>query len=59
MRWFQRERIRAARRLLLDGRSVADAGDELGFANPFHFSRVFRRFEGVSPRLFQRLSRTP
>jgi AraC-like DNA-binding protein len=59
MLWLARERMQVARRLLLDGRTAGETADELGFANPFHFSRVFTRIEGVPPSHFQRLSRTP
>lgn len=55
--WVARERMAMARRLLLQGRTVSETADELGFANPFHFSRVFHRIEGVPPSRFQRLSR--
>jgi AraC-like DNA-binding protein len=59
MNWLARERMQAARRLLLEGRTAAETAAELGFANPFHFSRVFRKIEGVPPSQFQRLSRIP
>lgn len=59
MNWLARERMQAARRLLLEGRTASETAAELGFANPFHFSRVFRKIEGVPPSQFQRLSRIP
>ena len=59
MHWLARERMQVARRLLLEGRTAAETAAELGFANPFHFSRVFRKIEGVPPSQFQRLSRIP
>lgn len=31
------------------GLSIKEASDALGFANPFHFSRVFRRLRGEAP----------
>ena len=52
-----RERMQVARRLLLEGRTTSETATELGFANAFHFSRVFRKIEGVPPSRFQRLSR--
>lgn len=57
MNWLTRARIAIARRLLLEGRTASTTAEELGFANPFHFSRVFTRIVGVAPSQFQRLSR--
>ena len=31
------------------GMRVKEVSEQLGFANPFHFSRVFRRFQGRAP----------
>jgi len=43
-------RIRRAEELIRqEGLSSKEASDRLGFANPFHFSRAFRRVRGVSP----------
>ena len=42
-------RMREARRLLREGCRVSTVADRLGFANPFHFSRRFKRFYGVAP----------
>jgi AraC-like DNA-binding protein len=43
-------KMREARRLLLaGGHRVADVAERLGFADPFHFSRRFKAFYGVSP----------
>lgn len=55
-------RMREARRLLGEGRRVSEVADRLGFANPFHFSRRYKRFYGVAPSearraVPQRLSR--
>jgi AraC-like DNA-binding protein len=30
---------------------VSEVSDALGFVNPFHFSRVYRRFHGHAPSL--------
>jgi AraC-like DNA-binding protein len=54
--------MREARRLLGEGRRVSEVADRLGFANPFHFSRRYKRFYGVAPSearraVPQRLSR--
>lgn len=52
--FLRRERINASCRLLLEGASVADAAQATGFADPFFFSRTFRRLIGLSPRAFVR-----
>ncbi|OGV61480.1 MAG: hypothetical protein A3K19_19980 [Lentisphaerae bacterium RIFOXYB12_FULL_65_16] len=57
MRWFMQERVRAAKRLLLEGRNVAEVSNLLGFPNPFHFSRAFKSVEGVPPSRFGRRTR--
>jgi AraC-like DNA-binding protein len=45
-----RLKMNYAARLLMDGGLlVKEAAAELGFADPFHFSRVFKRVHGVPP----------
>lgn len=49
--WMERRRMEAARRLLVDrAMSVSAVARDCGYADAFHFSRVFRRFHGLSPR---------
>lgn len=49
-RLFTRFRIQKAAQLLAHtGRPVKEIAYELGFENPYHFSRVFRQFYGVVP----------
>ncbi len=43
----------AARRLALPGARVKSVAAELGFADAFHFSRVFRTAHGVCPREYR------
>jgi len=45
----------AAERLRQAGILVKQAAEEVGFTDPFHFSRVFRRTLGVSPAAFRHL----
>ena len=53
-RYVLQERIGRAKTALRDPRcTVLDAGAISGFANPSHFSRMFRRFVGVTPSRFQ------
>lgn len=48
--FIHRERSLRAYHLMKDaGRSVAQAGLEVGFADPFHFSRIFKRVMGAPP----------
>lgn len=44
---------RAADLLVASDRPVADIGAEVGFADAYHFSRVFRRRMGMPPRAFR------
>ncbi len=37
--------------------SVCDISNQLGFAEPAHFTRFFRNHIGVSPREFRNVSR--
>jgi AraC-like DNA-binding protein len=54
-RWLEQRRMEAAARRLRDtGRTVADIAAEVGFADPFHFSRAFKRVIGASPRDYRR-----
>ena len=47
-------RIERATHLLESGMSVAAAGAEVGFADPYYFSRCFKRVQGLSPRAHMR-----
>jgi AraC-like DNA-binding protein len=47
----------AAQRLQQAGVLAKQVAGELGFSDPFHFSRTFRRVLGVSPRRFIELQR--
>jgi AraC-like DNA-binding protein len=46
----RRLKLEAAKRFLLqDGLSVKECAERLGFSSEFHFSRLFKRVEGISP----------
>jgi AraC-like DNA-binding protein len=44
----------AAEWLAHDGARVADAARRLGFADPYQFSRAFKRVFGIAPAAFRR-----
>ena len=46
-------RIDKAKQLLANGLSVTETGLQIGFENPFHFSRLFKNIEGISPSQFK------
>lgn len=52
---------RASHLLLLPDISVAEAGYQVGIANPAQFSRLFRRIKGLTPKAYRRriLTRLP
>jgi AraC-like DNA-binding protein len=52
--WLTGERVRAARRLLDDGASPAEAAATVGFADQSHLSRHFGRIVGVPPGAYRR-----
>lgn len=49
-------RISAARPLLASGRSVITVAAELGYETTSAFSTVFRRFAGMTPSAYAKLS---
>jgi AraC-like DNA-binding protein len=52
-RYLIRKKIhRAAEWLMNSGGQVKDVALRVGFADPYHFSRVFKREMGQSPRMF-------
>ncbi|KAG8150106.1 AraC family transcriptional regulator [Burkholderia catarinensis] len=54
--WRQQARISAARPLLASGRSVIAVAAELGYETTSAFSTVFRRFTGMTPSAYAKLS---
>jgi AraC-like DNA-binding protein len=43
----------AANLIITESRKLEGIGAEVGFPNPYHFSRVFKRVHGMSPRAFR------
>lgn len=52
--WLRRARILAATRRLRGGEPVAAVARACGFADPAHFTAVFRAHHGMTPRDFRR-----
>lgn len=46
--------VRGASLLTATGLTVSEIAGRCGFKNPFHFSRMLRKMQGVSPREFRR-----
>jgi AraC family transcriptional regulator len=54
-RWLQARRVERAKALLSDPvPSIIDVAAAVGYENPGHFAKIFRRETGVTPREFRR-----
>jgi AraC-like DNA-binding protein len=52
----RRLKLEAAKRFLLqDGLSVKECAERLGFSSEFHFSRLFKRLEGLPPTRYKKV----
>ena len=47
-------RLRHAKRLLREGKSIGQVADEIGYASPAYFSRVFQKHVGTAPKNYRR-----
>jgi len=57
IQYARRERITAAKELILAGATVKQAAAQLGFSSPFHLSKLFTAQEGRPPVFFRSLAR--
>ena len=58
VRWIQERRLGRARELLAGSElSVQEVARRAGFQDPFHFSRLFKRREGLAPVAYRERSR--
>lgn len=56
IRWLEQRRMEAARQYLSGtGKSVEEIGAAVGYADPFYFSRVFRKHFGQPPARYRKL----
>ncbi len=53
-RFYRQLRIECAKQFLAEGRPINEVSDQMGFENPFHFSRVFKQVAEVSPSQFKK-----
>lgn len=54
--YIMQSKVEKAKNMMLNESSTIHAiADALGFCDPFHFSKTFKRLEGISPSLFMKL----
>ncbi|MGG1553461.1 helix-turn-helix transcriptional regulator [Paenibacillus ferrarius] len=46
-------RVEEAKQLLALGHRIADVSEEIGYFNPEHFSRIFKKVTGFSPKVYR------
>ncbi|GAB6990364.1 response regulator transcription factor [Paenibacillus pini] len=47
-------RIEKAKRALENGKKIYEVSEMVGYVNPEHFSRIFKKITGVSPNVYRR-----
>jgi len=58
--WLLNRRMENASRMLLyENLSIKETADRLGYADRYHFSKVFKKYFGTSPALFRRSGGLP
>ena len=56
---LNRKMENAAKMLLCENLSIKETADRLGYADRYHFSKVFKKYIGASPALFRRSGGLP
>lgn len=60
MEYLRGLRMEQAKRLLFESdQTVGEVAAAVGFDDPYHFSRVFRKHEGMSPTCYRSVARDP
>jgi len=54
--FYRHQRIKKAKHFLENGISVTETSQQMGFENPYHFSRLYKKIEGTPPSQFQKQS---
>ncbi len=52
--YMQNLKMEKAKELLVEGKSIKEASDMVGFSDPNYFTRVFRAHFGISPKHYKR-----
>lgn len=58
-KYIQRIVIQKAKNLIASGQNISQTAYSLGFDYPQHFSRFFKRYEGITPSEYQNLRKVP
>ncbi len=51
---YKQKRIDKSKQLLANGLSVTETSIQMGFKNPYHFSKLFKNIESISPSQFKK-----
>ncbi len=55
---LQAHRISIGKQMLADGYSLQQIADACGYCSPFHFSKAFRKSEGIPPKTYRETTPT-
>ena len=57
MQYLSSKKMELARRSLMDGVSIKETADLLGYSTPYSFSKAFKGYYGVSPKAYVKTSK--